>query len=168
MTQPVLTAEEILAWNEKTAQGWRRFLTAHPELLAQPCDIAGTKSVAELLQHIVAAQLRYAERLAGLPISDYAAIPFDSVESIYAVHDRAVAIFQRILTPDIDPQIDWSEPIDFVTRTAGTLHSDRKTILFHALLHGIRHYAQLASLTRQCGVKADWPMDYLFMNVRQI
>lgn len=164
MTQPVLTAEEILAWNEKTAQGWRRFLTAHPELLAQPCDIAGTKSVAELLQHIVAAQLRYAERLAGLPISDYAAIPFDSVESIYAVHDRAVVIFQQLLASDTN----WSEPIDFVTRTAGTLHSDRKTILFHALLHGIRHYAQLASLTRQCGVKADWPMDYLFMNVKQI
>jgi uncharacterized damage-inducible protein DinB len=164
MTQPVLTAEEILAWNEKTAQGWRRFLTAHPELLAQPCDIAGTKSVAELLQHIVAAQLRYAERLAGLPISDYAAIPFDSVESIYAVHNRAVTIFQQLLASDID----WSEPIDFVTRTAGTLHSDRKTILFHALLHSIRHYAQLASLTRQCGVKADWPMDYLFMNVKQI
>jgi len=164
MSQPSLSAEEILAWNEKTAQGWRRFLIAHPELLAQPCDIAGTKSVAELLQHIVAAQLRYAERLAGLPISDYAAIPFDSVESIYAVHDRSVVIFQQLLASDVD----WSEPIDFVTRTAGTLHSDRKTILFHALLHGIRHYAQLASLVRQCGVKPDWPMDYLFMNVKQI
>ena len=164
MSQPSLSAEEILAWNEKTAQSWRRFLIAHPELLAQPCDIAGTKSVAELLQHIVAAQLRYAERLAGLPISDYAAIPFDSVESIYAVHDRSVVIFQQLLASDVD----WSEPIDFVTRTAGTLHSDRKTILFHALLHGIRHYAQLASLVRQCGVKPDWPMDYLFMNVKQI
>ncbi|MEO6804889.1 MAG: DinB family protein [Edaphobacter sp.] len=162
MTQPVLTAEGILAWNEKTAQGWRRFLTAHPELLAQPCDIAGTKSVAELLQHIVAAQLRYAERLAGLPISDYAAIPFDSVESIYAVHDHAVVIFRQLLASDID----WSESIDFATRTAGTLHSDRKTILFHALLHGIRHYAQLASLARQCGFKPDWPMDYLFMNMK--
>ncbi|MGH9598196.1 MAG: DinB family protein [Edaphobacter sp.] len=162
MTQPVLIAEEILSWNEKTAQGWRLFLTSHPELLTQPCDIAGTKSVAELLQHIVAAQLRYAERLAGLPISDYAAIPFDSVESIYAVHDRSVVIFQQLLTSDID----WREPVDFVTRTAGTLHSDRKTILFHALLHGIRHYAQLATLARQRGFKPDWPMDYLFMNVK--
>ena len=70
MSEPVLTAEEILAWNEKTAKGWRQLLTNHPELLTQSCDIAGTKTVAELLQHIVAAQLRYAERLAGLPISD--------------------------------------------------------------------------------------------------
>jgi uncharacterized damage-inducible protein DinB len=160
MTQPILTAEEILIWNEKTADGWRQLLTNHPELLDQPCDIAGTKTVAELLQHIVAAQLRYAERLAGLPISDYAAISFDSVESIYAAHDRATRIFRQLVTSDID----WNESIDYVTRTMGSLRSDRKTILFHALLHGIRHYAQLASLVRQYGVKPDWPMDYLFMH----
>ena len=161
MTQPILTAEEILAWNEKTAQGWRQLLTSHPELLTQPCDIAGTRTVAELLQHIVAAQLRYAERLAGLPISDYDSIPFDSAESIFATHDRAARIFQQLFTSDID----WSEPLDFTTRTKGTLRSNRKTILFHALLHGIRHYAQLASLVRRCGVQPDWPMDYLFMHV---
>jgi uncharacterized damage-inducible protein DinB len=164
MTQPSLSAEEILAWNEKTATGWRKLLANHPELLTRPCDIAGTKNVGELLQHIVAAQLRYAERLAGLPISDYASIPFDSVESIYATHDRAAAIFRQLF----DSDIDWNEPIDFTTRSMGTLHSDRKTILFHALLHGIRHYAQLASLVRHCGVKPDWPMDYLFMHARLI
>jgi uncharacterized damage-inducible protein DinB len=163
MTQPSLSAEEILVWNDKTATGWRKLLANHPELLTQSCDIAGTKTVAELLQHIVAAQLRYAERLAGLPISDYSSIPFDSVESIYATHDRAVAIFRQVIGSDID----WSEPIDFTTRSMGTLHSDRKTILFHALLHGIRHYAQLASLVRHCGVKPDWPMDYLFMHIER-
>jgi uncharacterized damage-inducible protein DinB len=160
MTQPILTAGEILAWNEKTAAGWRQLLADHPELLTQPCDIAGTKTVAELLQHIVAAQLRYAERLAGLPTSDYADIPFDSVNSIYATHDRAMRIFQQLFASDID----WNQPMDFTTRTMGTLRSNRKTILFHALLHGIRHYAQLASLVRQFGVKPDWPMDYLFMH----
>ena len=164
MSLPSLSAEEIFAWNEKTTAGWRNLLADHPELLTQPCDIAGTRSVAELLQHIVAAQLRYAERLAGLPISDYASIKFDSVESIYATHDRAAAILRQLLSSDVD----WNEPIDFATRSMGTLHSDRKTILFHALLHGIRHYAQLASLVRQCGVKPDWPMDYLFMHAKLI
>ena len=160
MTQPALTAEEILTWNDKTATGWRQLLADHPELLNQPCDIAGTTTVAELLQHIVAAQLRYAERLANLPITDYAVISFDSVESIFAVHDRAIKIFRQLITSDVD----WNESIDYVTRSMGSLRSDRKTILFHALLHSIRHYAQLASLVRQCGVKPGWPMDYLFMH----
>jgi len=163
MTQPILTAEEVLAWNEKTAQNWRQLLTSHPELLTQPCDIAGTKTVAELLQHIVALQLRYAERLADLPVSDYAAIPFDAAESIYATHDRTIAIFQQLL----DKDIDWDEPMEFTTRSMGPARSNRKTILFHALLHGIRHYAQLASLVRQCGVQPGWPMDYLFMHMER-
>jgi uncharacterized damage-inducible protein DinB len=165
MSEPVLTAQELIIWNEKTAAGWRKLLTNHPELLTKPCDIANTRSIAELLQHIVAAQLRYAERLANLPISDYATIPFDSVESIYATHDRSIAILQKVLASQ---DYDWDEPIDFATRTMGTLHSNRRTILFHALLHGIRHYAQLASLVRQCGIKADWPMDYLFMNAELV
>jgi len=161
MTQPILTAEDVLAWNEKTAKGWRQCFTNHPDLLTQPCDIAGTKTVGELLQHIVAAQLRYAERLAGLPITDYDSIRFDSVDSIYGAHDRAIAIFRDVIASDSN----WDEPLEFTTRTRGSLLSNRKTILFHALLHGIRHYAQLATLVRHCGVKTDLTLDYLFMNV---
>jgi uncharacterized damage-inducible protein DinB len=33
----------------------------------------------------------------------------------------------------------------------------------HVLMHSIRHYAQLATLMRQHGIKPDWPGDYLFM-----
>ena len=96
-------------------------------------------------------------------MSDYAAIPFDSAESIYATHDRTIAIFQQLLASDID----WNEPLEFTTRSMGPARSNRKTILFHALLHGIRHYAQLASLARQRGVKPDRPMDYLFMHMER-
>jgi uncharacterized damage-inducible protein DinB len=164
MSEPILTAHDLITWNEKTATNWQRLLASHPELLTQPCDIAGTKSVAELFQHVVAVELRYAERLADLPVSDYANIPFGSVESLYATHDRAIAIFQQLLASDID----WDEPLEFTTRTMGSARSTRKTIFFHALLHGIRHYAQLASLVRQHGVKPDWPMDYLFMHMKPI
>jgi uncharacterized damage-inducible protein DinB len=161
MSQPVLTVQEIIAWNERTSNGWRQLLTSHPELLSVPCDIMGVKTVAELLQHIVAVELRYAQQLANLPVSDYAGIPFDSVESIYATHECAITILQELLASDID----WNASIEVVTRTMGPVRSVRKTILFHALLHSIRHYAQLATLARQHGVKPDWPMDYFFMGI---
>ena len=165
MSQPVLTAQDLMAWNERTSTNWQQLLAAHPELLIVPCDIAGTKTIGELLQHIVAVELRYAERLADLPVSDYANVPFNSVGAIYATHHRATAIFQQLLdTPDID----WDQPMEFMTRSMGPARSNRKTILFHALLHSIRHYAQLASLVRHCGVKPDWPMDYLFMHAEWI
>jgi uncharacterized damage-inducible protein DinB len=164
MTQPFLTADDVLAWNEKTADNWRKLLTNHPELLAVPCDVAGGKTVGELMQHIVAVELRYAERLADLPTSDYAAVPFDSVEAIYATHDRAFAIYKELLTRDID----WNTPIEFMTRTFGPARTTRKTMLFHALLHSQRHYAQLATLARHNGFKPDWLMDYLAMNLERV
>jgi len=163
MNKPVISATELIAWLEKTSSNWRKLLDAHPELLALPCDIMGTKSVAELLQHIVAVELRYAERLGDHPVSDYASIAYDSVASIYATHDRAIAIFHQLLVSDID----WNQSVEFMTRSVGAARSTRKTILFHALFHGIRHYAQLATLVRQHGVKPDWPMDYLFMDMER-
>lgn len=163
VNSPVLTAEDLIAWVETTSTGWRRLLGGHPELLVQPCDVAGVKTVAELLQHIVAVELRYAERLADLPVSDYASLPCDSVESIYAIHERAMALFRKQLAT----AIDWNDSIEFVTRSMGPARSTRKTILFHALLHGIRHYAQLATLVRQHGIKPDWPMDYLFLHMER-
>jgi uncharacterized damage-inducible protein DinB len=164
MNPAVLTGEEVLAWLEKNSEHWQSLLTEHPEALALPCDIAGAKSAGELLQHIVAVELRYAERLAGLPITDYATIAFDSAASIYATHNRALTLFKEQLA---SRDVDWDERIEFVTRTMGPARSSRKTVLFHALLHSARHYAQLATLIRQHGIKPGWPMDYFFMDIEK-
>lgn len=161
MNEPSLSANDLIAWLEKTSTGWRNLLTAHPELLAMHCDITGVQTVAQLLQHIVAVELRYSERLADLPVSDYANIPFDSVQSLYATHDRAIALLRQVLASNID----WNATIEFTTRAMGPARSKRKTMLFHTLFHGIRHYAQLATLARQHGIKPDWSMDYFLMGI---
>jgi uncharacterized damage-inducible protein DinB len=164
MAQPVLTADEVLAWLETTSMNWRSLIEAHPEILALPCDVMGVGMVAALLQHIVAVELRYAEQLSGLPPSDYSTIPYDSAAAIYATHARAMEMYRKLLASDLD----WDEKFDYVTRSMGPARSKRKTILFHALLHAIRHYAQLATLVRQHGIKPDWPMDYLVMDFEQV
>jgi uncharacterized damage-inducible protein DinB len=95
MSLPDLHGDELVFWVERTSSGWRELLERHPQALALPCDIRETRTVAELLQHIVAVELRYAERLSDLPETSYEAILFDSVESLYASHDRAM----RLLGP---------------------------------------------------------------------
>lgn len=164
MNHPALTAEEILAWHEKNSDAWKQLLTEHPEALSFPCDINQTKTVGELLQHIVAVELRFAERLANLPASDYTTIPFDSVEVIYSTHDRATALLRQLLASDT---IDWNERIEYMTRMMGPARSARKTLFFHALFHTARHHAQLATLVRQHGVKPTWSMDYLLMDIEK-
>jgi uncharacterized damage-inducible protein DinB len=158
-----LTGEELLAWNDKTAGQWQKLLEANPHLLALPCDVAGVKTIGELMQHIVAAQLRYAERLTGSQATAYDAIQYGTAAELFATHLQAMELFRALLA---DPDYDWTEEVEFVTRRAGTLLATRKTFFIHALMHGIRHYAQLATLVRQHGVAPDWPMDYLFMGAR--
>ena len=106
-------------------------------------------------------ELRYAERLAGLPETEYESIAFDSVENIYATHDRAVVLFRQSLTANLD----WDAVIEFKTRSFGGARASRKTILFHALLHGQRHYAQLGTLVRQHGHQITQAGDYLLMGI---
>ena len=160
MTEPALTAAEALKWNQATNATWRKLLTEYPEILSLPCDIMQVSTVAQLLQHIVAVEVRYAERILGLPETEYANVRYDSVEAIYATHDRAMELYRRAL----DSATDWKEQSRFQTRSAGVLLTSRKTILFHALFHSIRHYAQLGTLVRQHGYKTGWYGDYLFMD----
>jgi uncharacterized damage-inducible protein DinB len=164
MSELSLTGQDMLAWNESTSDGWRQLISENPEVLEISCDVMNVKTVGELLQHIVAVELRYAERLVGLPATDYATIPFDSVGAIYATHDRAIALLGQQLVADPD----WDEQIEFMTRTWGPARASRKTIFFHALLHSARHYAQLATLVRQHGIRPGWAMDYLMMGVERV
>jgi uncharacterized damage-inducible protein DinB len=164
MSEPVLTAQEVLKWYEVTSDHWRSFLGENPAILALPCDIANTKTVAEMMQHIVAVELRWAERIVRVAETPYEQIAFDSVEVIYATHDRATQILKDALAANTD----WDQIIEFQTRTYGGARASLKTLYFHVVLHSIRHYAQLATLVRQHGYKPTLPGDYLFMGIERI
>jgi len=164
MAQPALTAEEMMAWLETTSARWKALIDANPQVLAMPCDVMGVTTAAELLQHIVAVELRYAEQLSGQPPTEYAQIQFDSAEAIYATHQRAAEMLRVLLASDLD----WNQEIEFMTRSLGKVRAKPKTVLFHSMLHAVRHYAQLATLVRKHGVKPDWQMDYLAMDLQRI
>lgn len=157
-----ITGEELLAYVEYTTSKFKKLLTEHPEVLSFPCDIRETQSVAQLLQHIVAVELRYPERLLELPPTDYAAIPYDSVDAIYATHTRAMDLIKPLLEKEDEW---WEEVLEFKTRSAGIMRISRRTALVQSLTHSIRHYAQLATLVRHQGITADLPLDYIFMGI---
>ena len=158
-----LTATEVLRWNDTSTAQWRKLFEQHPEALALPCDIRSSSTVAGLLQHIVAAELRYAERLGEETVTEYDAVPKENITKIFAVHDRAIAKINILLA---DATYDWQQEIDMETRQ-GRLIATRNAVLFHALLHSMRHYAQLATLLRHSGITATWPMDYLMVTARR-
>lgn len=164
MSLPAIKGEELRAWAEHTSNAWHDLVAAHPEILAFPCDIRETRTVGELLQHIIAAEVRYAERLAGQPETPYEAITYGSAESIYQTHHRAMNILSGLSDHEDSWWEDW---IEFQTRKGGPMRVTRRTVFIHLFMHSIRHYAQLATIVRQNGIAATWPMDYIVMQLRK-
>jgi uncharacterized damage-inducible protein DinB len=164
MSQPALNAEELLAWNDRTAQTWQLLVEQHPEVLALPCDVYGVSTVGQLLQHIVAVETRYAQRLAAIPETPYDAIPYSTAAEIFGAHQAAMDIIRA----EVAKGGDWDKKFEFQTLTMGLARASRKTVFVHALMHSIRHYAQLATLVRQHGFKPPYPMDYLLMGLEKV
>jgi uncharacterized damage-inducible protein DinB len=156
------TGEELFDWVEETSNGWKRLISLHPEILSFPCDIRESEFVAQLLQHIVAIELRFAERLSELPETSSDSVQFHSVAAIYCTHDHAMGLLRPLINRD---HLFWETVLEMKTKNAGVLRATRRAVLAHLLTHSIRHYAQLATLVRKHGVAPDFAMDNLVMRL---
>jgi len=157
---------ELLAANEAETRKWRKWFDEQPaSVLDVPLSIAQTKNVREFLLHIFAVELRYAERLQGLPVTAYETLPTKSVADLFGVGEKAGGMYRRYLSSVSDQ--DLAAVIEFPTRTAGTLRSSKRKIFLHAMLHGVRHWAQLATALREAGYPTNWGKDFLYSEVME-
>ncbi|MGA9061822.1 MAG: hypothetical protein WB341_09170 [Terracidiphilus sp.] len=102
-----ITLQELLAWNDQAAANWKAHLDASPVLLELPCGIGGTANVQEFIRHIWAAELRWSERLAGVPETPGEKVPAGPLDALFDLHRQAVEIFRVLLAA---PEAAWSEP----------------------------------------------------------
>ena len=168
-----LSFGELLDYSAEESNHWRDFFTQHPGALDVPCDIAGTKTVRELVLHIVAVQMRYAERLLNMPITEYESLAARLAEGkpgqgkpgedLFALSRKSLEDLRSFAIAANDS--DWDGTLTFPTRSAGEFTASRRKIFIHALLHGVRHWAQLSTHLRQKGYKQDWMHDFLASGV---
>jgi uncharacterized damage-inducible protein DinB len=158
-----LSFGELLDYCAEENNRWRDFFKKHPDALDLPADIAGTKNVREVVLHIAAVQMRYAERLLNMPITDYDTLAGKSGEELFALSRKSLEDLRSFAIAANDP--DWDGTLTFPTRTAGDLTASRRKIFIHALVHSVRHWAQLSTYLRQKGFKQDWQHDFIFSAV---
>jgi uncharacterized damage-inducible protein DinB len=158
-----LEFEQILGYNKFLADSWRAWFERNPTALNAPCDIMNTGSVRQLVKHIFAVELRYAEQLNGRRPPEYDDLPHDSLEDLYAIRSRASNSINEFLDAANEHALD--EVVEIKTRSAGVLSASRRTVFIHAMTHATRHWAQLATLTRHAGYPSIGYQDYLFYKV---
>lgn len=155
----LITAEELLAHSAEERNKWREFFKEHPGALDLPTDIAGAKNVRELVHHILVVDVRYADRLDEREVTAYKDVSAAPVTELFACGEKAEQRLREFARRATDA--DWQKRLEFQTRSAGTLSATKRKIFLHTMLHGMRHWAQLATYLRTMGYKT-WPHDFLF------
>jgi uncharacterized damage-inducible protein DinB len=161
-----ISFSELLRFDEQETDRWHQFLNKQGAgVLDVPVGLAGGGTVRDLLLHIFAVELKYAERISGGGLTKPADLPTGTIDEIFSVATTAHGKMKSYLKTA--SEADLNGKITFPTLSAGEQTATRRKVLGHALIHSLRHWAQLTTEMRRDGYKADWHHDFLFTDALQ-
>src|SRR6478672_12614490 len=132
-----LTFRELLDYTRAETEHWHRWLAAQPpEVLDLPAGTGRTATVRELVHHIVVVERRYTDRLRGEPVSNYADVPSEPLDTMFASFTDTRARLEQWLQSAADS--DLAKVLEFQTLSAGTQSASARKVAVHLLLHGVR------------------------------
>jgi uncharacterized damage-inducible protein DinB len=157
----VRALRELVRYCAAETQRWREWLDGQdPAVLAVEAGEPPIATVGALLAHIVGVELIYGYALAGLVVPAYEKWwpPSDSTERIFAVHEDAFARLDSYLAGADDAALER----EHVLRVPGwRLSASGGKMVAHMLVHGTRHWAQLATALRRSGQPQLWQHDLI-------
>ncbi|MBW3570117.1 MAG: DinB family protein [Gemmatimonadetes bacterium] len=154
------TFRELLAYTDAETERWHAWLRDQPaEVLQVRIGEGSRATVRDLIGHVFAAELRYAQRLLGQPATAYEELEMGSLDALWRIHAEARRALRAYL--DAMPASERDRQMTFNTRTLGTLSATAHKMAVHVFLHGIRHWAQIATALRQAGHPQPWEHDWL-------
>jgi len=156
---PALSYFELLAYTGEETRRWRAYFDQNPKAL--DVSIGGErKDVRGLVTHLFISEYRWGQYLIGeKPAAPDSFKPqnIDEIWAIYATARKRVEIWLASATPE---ELDQMLTVKSVTY--GEISVSKRKILTHAMIHGIRHWAQIATALRQSCFVSDWSHDMLF------
>lgn len=168
LATPAITFDELLRYELDEISAWEQFCLRNPAALDVPfAPAAGTTArmatVGGVIHHIVAVETRYGDRLSRREITPYDAVPRRPIEALFAAARGANAQLAKWVTHASAE--DLSDILEFETLSAGAFRASARKVVAHTLVHGIRTWAQLATVLRLQGHPSGDHHDLLFSDV---
>ena len=157
---------ELLAYDEYEVTRWREWFSKQPpEILDIKTGTAAIPDAGDdlrwLLFHIFAVQLRYAEWILNLPQKskeDFMAMPRATLADLFSIGEQARKLLaefaERTTLEELAEVVEYNSP-------KFKMKASKRKCFLQAILHGDRHWAQIAVLVREAGYKTDWVHDFI-------
>lgn len=156
---PGLTFPELLSYSGTETVRWHRWFAEHPAMLDRPFAEPPIASIRQLVRHIAFVEQRYAALIPGLPAPAASGSTDDNVDTLFAYVAESRRAFESSIARAAETGLDRT--VEFMTLSAGLQRASARKMIAHALLHGMRHWAQLATILRQEGERTNWSHDLL-------
>ena len=145
---------ERLKWHEALLQRGDRILLTSTGANSD----TRFETVGDLIRHIFSAEKRYVERLSDKPLTDTGSISTEKIEVLFNLGQESRKALREFI--EALPAQQWDVPREYVMMNH-PIRATPKKFIIHVLLHEVRHWAQIATLLRQNGLKGDFH-DFLF------
>ncbi|MDB4886049.1 MAG: DinB family protein [Gemmatimonadetes bacterium] len=156
---PGLALRELLDYTATENQRWHGWFSDHPSALDASYGNAPLATVRDVVRHVAFVERRYAAILAGYEVPAATGLATDDAARLFAYVDESRRQLESALLQAAEGGLQ--REVEFMTLTAGKQRASGRKIAAHALMHGIRHWAQLATVLRERGHPTDWPHDLL-------
>ena len=141
-----LTFDELLRYTNAEREKWRGWLGLHPAAMEVPVQPGGRHAtVGKLIDHIFLVERRHLQRLMEVPVATRTGLTGNNAPPLFdygASVRRELEQYVADLDDDVADQVRQFEVRD------ERLQMSARKLLFHILLHEIRHWAQIALAVR--------------------
>jgi uncharacterized damage-inducible protein DinB len=143
---------------------WHDWFIERPKAWAVPFATGRMATIGGVVMHIFAVELRYAQRLLDEEVTDWEDFRQTSIDDVFELGDLARGQLVHFLTTA--PEAELDRVLTFQTLNAGLVSASKYKIASNVFLHGIRHWAQVATVLRQNGFGDQWSHDMLLSSVK--
>jgi uncharacterized damage-inducible protein DinB len=158
----MLTAgfDELLRYTNEERDKWRAWLAARPAALDAPVQPGGRfATVGKLIDHIFLVERRHLQRLTGDPLSESTGLTGNNAAPLFDYGASVRRELEQYVAGLDEGEADQVRT--FEVRERQWAMTPRK-LLFHILLHEIRHWAQIALAVRQGGFEPPGDHDLFY------
>jgi uncharacterized damage-inducible protein DinB len=156
--------QPLLEFTSKEHHRWHDWFEQHPAAWDVPFADGIMASIGGVVRHIFGVELRYGQRLRDETVKEWDEFTESSIEEVFELGDFARSQLVDFLTTADEAELD--RVLTFKTFTAGVVTVNKHKIASNILLHGLRHWGQIATILRQNAFTDQWPHDLLLSDVK--